>query len=233
VHALASCLVGRQLALAADIASTAAPFRILGRTAMGLALLVLGLVLFLGAHSGVTLRGPRAALQNRLGNGPYMLLFSLASLIGVVLIGWGFGLYRQTGWIELYSPPAWMRHVTIALMLPAVILVIAAYLPGHIKAKAKHPMLAGVKLWALAHLLSNGDLGSIILFGSFLAWAVYDRIAVKRREQAGEITNIRIVDGSWTNDAIAVGLGLFVFFALGYTFHPAIVGVPVFGRSGL
>jgi uncharacterized membrane protein len=117
-------------------------------------------------------------------------------------------------------------------MWPAVILVLAAYLPGHIKQKAKHPMLAGVKLWALAHLLSNGDLGSIILFGSFLAWAVYDRIAVKRREQAGEVTNIRIVDGSWTNDAIAVGVGTFVFFALGYTFHPAIIGVPVFGRAG-
>jgi uncharacterized membrane protein len=199
---------------------------------MGLAILVAGLTLFIGAHSVVTLRGPRGALMNRLGNGPYMLLFSVVSVIGVLLIAWGFSLYRQTGWVELWSPPAFMRHITIALMLPAVILVIAAYLPGHIKAKAKHPMLAGVKLWALAHLLSNGDLGSIILFGSFLAWAVYDRIAVKKREQAGEVNNIQIVDGSWTNDAIAVGLGVFVFFALGYTFHPAIIGVPVFGRSG-
>lgn len=199
---------------------------------MGLAILVLGLVLFIGAHSTVTLRGPRALLMNRLGNGPYMLLFSVVSVIGVVLIGWGFGLYRQTGWIEIYAPPSWMRHVTIALMLPAVILVIAAYLPGHIKAKAKHPMLAGVKLWSFSHLLSNGDLGSIILFGSFLAWAVYDRIAVKKREQAGEVTNIQIVDSSWTNDAIAVALGVFVYFALGYTFHPAIIGVPVFGSTG-
>lgn len=198
---------------------------------MGLAILVLGLVLFLGAHGAVTLRGPRAALMNRLGNGPYMALFSIVSVIGVVLMGWGFGEYRQTAWVELWSPPNFMRHITIALMLPAVILVVAAYLPGHIKAKAKHPMLAGVKLWAFAHLLSNGDLGSIILFGSFLAWAVYDRIAVKRREAAGEINNIQITDPSWTNDVIAVVLGTFVFFALGYTFHPAIVGVPVFGRS--
>ena len=199
---------------------------------MGLAILVLGLVLFIGAHSAVTLRSPRAALMNRLGNGPYMFLFAVLSVVGIVLIGWGFALYRQTGWIDVWSPPSFMRHITILLMWPAVILVLAAYLPGHIKQKAKHPMLAGVKLWALAHLLSNGDLGSIILFGSFLAWAVYDRIAVKRREQAGEVTNIRIVDGSWTNDAIAVGVGTFVYFALGYTFHAAIIGVPVFGRGG-
>lgn len=199
---------------------------------MGLLLLVIGLVLFLGAHGFVTMRGPRAALMSRLGGGAYWLLFSLVSLAGVLLIAWGFGLYRQTGWIVIWSPPGWMRHVTIALMLPSVILVLAAYLPGHIKAKAKHPMLAGVKLWAFSHLLSNGDLGSIVLFGTFLAWAVYDRIAVKRREAAGEITNIQITDRSWTNDAIAVVVGTFVFFALGYTFHPAIIGVPVFGSGG-
>jgi uncharacterized membrane protein len=200
---------------------------------MGLAILILGLLLFFGAHTFVTRREPRAALINRIGTTPYWLLFSVVSLVGVLLIGWGFGLYRQDGYVELWSPPAWMRHVTTLLMLPSVILVLAAYLPGHIKAKAKHPMLAGVKLWSFAHLLSNGDLGSIILFGTFLAWAVYDRIAVKRRDASGEVTNIRITDASWTNDAIAVGLGTFVFFALGYTFHPAIIGVPVFGSSGM
>jgi uncharacterized membrane protein len=199
---------------------------------MGLLILILGLALFIGAHSFVTFRAERETLMNRLGIRGYWILFSLVSLAGVLLISWGYGLYRQTGWIDVWSPPAFMRHITILLMWPSVILVLAAYLPGHIKAKAKHPMLAGVKLWAFGHLLSNGDLGSIVLFGAFLAWAVYDRIAVKRRDEAGEVTNIRSVDGSWTNDAIAVVLGTFVFFALGYTFHPAIIGVPVFGRSG-
>ena len=190
---------------------------------MGLAILVLGLVVFLGAHTFVTARSPRAAAMARLGNGPYWALFSVASIAGVLLIGWGFALYRQTGWIDVWTPPAFMRHVTILLMWPSIVLVVAAYLPGHIKRAAKHPMLAGVKLWAFAHLLSNGDLGSIILFGSFLGWAVYDRIAVKRR------ANIQFADGGWTNDIIALLVGTFVYFALGYTFHPAIIGVPVFG----
>jgi uncharacterized membrane protein len=196
---------------------------------MGLAILVLGLVVFLGAHTFVTARSVRAAAMARLGNGPYRVLFSVASIAGVLLIGWGFALYRQTGWIDVWTPPAWMRHVTILLMWPSIVLVVAAYLPGRIKRAAKHPMLAGVKLWAFAHLLSNGDLGSIILFGSFLGWAVYDRVAVKRREAAGEVTNVQFADGGWTNDVIALLVGTFVYFALGYTFHPAIIGVPVFG----
>lgn len=196
---------------------------------MGLAILVLGLVVFLGAHTFVTARPARAAALKRLGNGPYWALFSIVSIAGVLLIGWGFALYRQTGWIDVWTPPAWMRHVTILLMWPSIVLVVAAYLPGHIKRAAKHPMLAGVKLWAFAHLLSNGDLGSIILFGAFLGWAVYDRIAVKRREAAGEVTNIRFAEGGWTNDVVALLIGTFVYFALAYTFHPAIIGIPVFG----
>jgi uncharacterized membrane protein len=197
---------------------------------MGLAILILGLIVFLGAHTFVTARAMRAAAMARLGNF-YWLLFALTSVAGVALIAWGFGLYRRTGWIDVWYPPQALRHVTIGLMLISVILVVAAYLPGHIKQWTKHPMLAGVKIWAFAHLLSNGDLGSIVLFGSFLAWAVYARIAVKRREAAGEITNIRSVDRGWTNDAIAVVLGIFIYLALGYTFHPALIGVPVFGSG--
>jgi len=195
---------------------------------MGLIILVLGLAVFLGAHSFVSFRSARAAARDRLG-GSYWVMFSIASVVGVVLIAWGYGLYRQTGWIAVWSPPEFMRHVTVALMLPSIVLVTAAYLPGHIKAWAKHPMLAGVKLWAFAHLLSNGDLGSIILFGSFLAWAIYARISVKRRDAAGEITNVQSVDHGWRNDAVAVVLGVFLYLALGHTFHPVIVGVPAFG----
>lgn len=195
---------------------------------MGLLLLIAGLALFLGAHLFVTARDRRAAAIARLGYG-YRALFALVSLAGLILIIWGFGLYRQSGYIEIWSPPRLMRHIAIGLMLFSIVLVLAAYLPGHIKARAKHPMLAAIKLWAFAHLLSNGDLGSIILFGSFFAWAVYARIAVKRREARGDITRVGIADHGWKNDAAAVGLGIVIYLALGYVFHPAAIGVPVFG----
>ena len=196
---------------------------------MGLVVLIFGLIVFLGAHTFVTAREARAAAMARLGKG-YWFLFAVTSLIGVILIAWGFSIYRHTGWIDVWYPPAFLRHLTIGLMWISTILVLAAYLPGHIKAWTRHPMLAGVKTWAFAHLLSNGDLGSILLFGSFLAWGVYARIAVKRREAAGEITNTRIVDSGWTNDAIVLVLGTFIYFALAYVFHPVMIGVPVFGR---
>jgi len=197
---------------------------------MGLLVLILGLLVFLGAHSFVTLRPARVAALQQLGRPAYLVLFSLVSAAGLALIFWGFARYRQAGGTVVWHPPDFMRHVTVALVWPAVVLVTAAYLPGHIKRTVKHPMLAGVKLWAFAHLLSNGDLGGIVLFGSFLAWAVYDRIAVKRREAAGEPAAIMFVDRGWTNDIIAVALGTFLYLALGFTFHPVVIGVPVFGR---
>ena len=196
---------------------------------MGLAVLILGLIVFLGAHLFVTMRDARAAAIARLGNG-YRALFALVSAIGLVLIIWGYAHYRQTGWIDVWSPPAFMRHLTIGLMWFSVVLVLAAYLPGHIKAKTKHPMLAGIKIWAFAHLISNGDLGSIILFGSFLAWGVYARIAVKKREARGDVTRVGMADRGWLNDVLAVGLGTVIYLSLAYVFHPAVIGVPVFGR---
>lgn len=192
---------------------------------MGLAVMVAGLALFIGAHVFVTMREQRAAAIARLGEGPYKICFSLVSLAGILLIAWGFGLYRATAWIDLWYPPAWTRHLAVALMWPASILLVAAYLSSHIRRVAKHPMLAGVKLWALAHLLSNGDLGSLILFGSLLAWAVFDRIAVKRRGEA--VAPAAAVSG-WYNDAIAVVVGTVVYLALGLAFHPLVVGVPAF-----
>jgi uncharacterized membrane protein len=193
---------------------------------MGLVLLILGLILFLGVHTLTTRREIRAALLQSMGEGIYKTLYSLASLAGIVLISWGFSIYRATGWIDVWSPPLAMKHITIGLMLPAVILVVASYLRGRIFAIVKHPMLAGVKLWAFAHLLANGDLGSIILFGSFLGWAVYDRISLKRRADAGAPP---IPVGGVTNDLIAVAVGIVAYLALGFAFHPAVIGVPVFG----
>ena len=192
---------------------------------MGLVVLIIGRVVFLGAHVFVTFREKRAAAIARFGNG-YRALFVLVSLIGLVLIVWGYAQYRATGWIQIWTPPAFMRHITVGLMLIASILLTATYIPSHIRARAKHPMLAGIKTWALAHLLSNGDLGSIVLFGAFLAWGVYARIAAKRRGDRGKTD----APAGWTNDIIVVVLGIVVYLALGFAFHPIVIGVPVFGR---
>jgi uncharacterized membrane protein len=192
---------------------------------MGLGVLILGLIVFLGAHTFITFRDARAAAIARLGVG-YRVLFALVALSGLVLIIYGYGQYRAHDWIQVWSPPAFMRHITEGLMLFAVIFFTAAFIPSRIKAKLKHPMLAGVKTWALAHLLSNGDLGSIVLFGAFLAWGVYARIAAKRRGDVGAT----IAPAGWTNDVIVVALGVVIYLALGYAFHPMVIGVPVFGR---
>jgi uncharacterized membrane protein len=193
---------------------------------MGLLIMIAGLALFIGAHVLTTLRDARAAAIARLGEGGYKIVYSLVSLAGIALAAWGFGLYRATGWINVWHPPVALRHLALALMLPAVILVVASYIRGRIYTTLKHPMLAGVKLWAVLHLLSNGDLGSIILFGSILAWAVYDRISLKRRADPGAPPIP--VDGL-RNDVIAVVIGAIVYAALTYVFHPLVIGVPVIG----
>jgi uncharacterized membrane protein len=193
---------------------------------MGLAVMVLGLALFLGVHTLPAQRELRARLIASTGESGYKAGYALVSLLGIALIVWGFAHYRATGWIDVWNPPKALKHLTVALMLPAVILVVAAYMRGHIYTALKHPMLAGVKLWAAAHLLANGDLGSIILFGSFLGWAVFDRISLKRRTDAGSPP---IPVGGWGNDAIAVAVGIVVYLALAFAFHPVVIGVPVIG----
>jgi len=192
---------------------------------MGLAILILGLVVFLGTHIFVTFRDTRAALITRLGHG-YRAIFALVSIAGLALIIWGYADYRVHGLIPVWSPPAFMRHITIGLMLLASIFMAAAFVPSHVKSKLKHPMLASIKTWALAHLLSNGDFGSILLFGSFLAWGVYARIAAKRRGDLGAVT----APAGWINDVIVLVVGIVLFLVLGYLFHPYAIGVPVFGR---
>lgn len=193
---------------------------------MGLAVMFVGLILFLGMHLVSTQRDTRAGLVARFGEGGYKIVYSLVSAAGLALIVWGFAEYRASGMIVLYEPPRALKHLAIALMLPAVILVVASYVRGRIYTTLKHPMLAGVKLWALAHLLANGDLGSLLLFGSFLAWAVIDRISLKRRSDAGAPP---IPVGGYGNDAIAVAVGCVAYLALGYAFHPVVIGVAVFG----
>ncbi|WJR75330.1 NnrU family protein [Bradyrhizobium sp. NP1] len=193
---------------------------------MGLLVMILGLVLFFGVHAVTTQRDLRGQLVGAIGESGYKAGYSLVSLAGLVLIVWGFAHYRSAGMIEIWDPPRFLKHITVALMLPAVILVVASYIRGRIYATLKHPMLAGIKLWAAAHLLANGDLGSIILFGSFLAWAVFDRISLKRRSDPG---GPPIPVGGIANDAIAVAVGIVAYLALAFAFHPVVIGVPVMG----
>jgi uncharacterized membrane protein len=192
---------------------------------MGFALLIIGLMLLLGTHVFVTMRGTRGRLIAGMGESAYKIGFSLVAIFGIVLIAKGFGYYRLLEWTDVWYPPAWTRHLAVVLVCPAIIFVVAAYIPSHIQATLKHPMLAGVKLWAAAHLIANGDLGSIILFGSILAWAVFDRIAVKRRGDLG----CKPVALNWRNDVVVVVVGTIFYLALALIFHPLVIGVPVIG----
>jgi len=195
---------------------------------MGLGILIVGLAVFLATHVFVSFRETRASVIERVGLPLYRGLFAIVSLAGLALITWGYAQYRAHDLVQLWSPPAFMRHITIGLVFFAAIFIVAAFFPSHIKTRLKHPMLAGVKAWALAHLLSNGDLGSVLLFGTFLAWGVYARIAAKRRGDIGAAAT-PAPDG-WTGDVIVVALGTAIFLALGFWFHPYVIGVPVFGR---
>ncbi len=194
---------------------------------MGIVIMILGLALFIGAHVFVSMRKQRAAVVARLGERAYKGVMSLVSLAGVLLIGYGFASYRAAGMIDVWHPPPWTRHLNNALVWPAMVAIVAAYIPGNIKRILKHPMLVGVKLWSTAHLIANGDLGSIILFGSILAWAVFDRITLKRRSDPGAPS---FPVGGRGNDIAAVVVGTLLYLALGFWFHPYVIGVPAFAR---
>ncbi|UYN97503.1 MAG: NnrU family protein [Enhydrobacter sp.] len=185
-------------------------------------LLVLGLALFLGIHTFTTLRSSRAVMLARLGEGSYKGLYSVISAAGIALIVIGFARYRSEGYIVVWDPPDFLRPVTLVLMWFSFVALAAAYAPvGRLKSALKHPLLVGVKAWALAHVLANGDLGSILLFGTFLGWAVYDRIALKRRGDAGPPSApVGIGDG------VAVVIGT-AAYTLMFWLHPIAFGVPI------
>jgi uncharacterized membrane protein len=177
-----------------------------------MSILIIGIAVFLGIHSiSIVAPGLRARAVASMGLNRWRGLYSLVSAVGFVLILYGFHLARQAPAV-LYMPPAWMRQVTFLLMLPVFPLLLAAYLPGRIKTAMKHPMLAAVKFWAFAHLLSNGSLADVLLFGAFLVWAICDRISLKRRPPQA----IRTAPQGRFNDLIAViaGLALYVIFIL-------------------
>lgn len=184
-------------------------------------MLIVGLTLFLGAHS-ISIVAPqwRDAMAARIGAKTWQGAYSIVALIGFVLAVYGYGSARMTP-ILLYQPPIWLRHVTAALMLPVFPLVLAAYLPGRIKTALKHPMLAAVKFWALAHLLANGSLADVTLFGGFLAWAVADRISMKRRGARP----IPSAPASKANDWIALAAGMALYYIAVQWLHLRWFGV--------
>jgi len=191
--------------------------------------LMAGLVLFLGVHS-VSIVAPvaRDRWAGALGENGWKGLYSVLSLAGLVLIAMGYGAAREAP-VILYTPPAGLRHLAALLMLPVFILLLAAYLPGRIQRAARHPMLAAVKFWALAHLLANGSLADVLLFGGFLAWAVADRISVKRRAAAGLRVGPPLKLSGPDRDLWAVIGGLLVYGVFAGWAHGALFGVRPFG----
>lgn len=185
--------------------------------------LILGLLLFLGTHSlRIVADGWRAQRIARLGENGWKGLYSLASALGLGLVVWGYGLARAEP-VVLWAPPGWTRHLAALLTLPAFILIAAAYLPGNrIKAAVGHPMVAGVKVWAIAHLISNGNLADALLFGAFLLWAVADFRSARQRDRAA---GVRYPAGSAARDGmvIAAGAGAWALFA-GFL-HAWLIGV--------
>ncbi len=188
--------------------------------------LILGLVLFLGVHLVPALPRKRHKLFRRLGEKNYKLAFTAVSLIGLVLIIWGYARVADTDLI-LFDLPHGLNHLTMLLVLVAFILFASSFFSGHIKYWVRHPQVTAVKVWALAHLLvKGGDMAALLLFGSFLAWGVFARISLKKREQIG-LVKTRNFTPKVTHDlaAVAIGGGVFVAFVL--YLHKLLIGVPI------
>jgi uncharacterized membrane protein len=192
-------------------------------------ILLLGLVIFFGVHSVSIVNDPwRNRMAASLGEWTWKGAYALVAVAGFVLIVWGYGLARQEP-VVLYTPPVWLHTVAMVLLVPVFPLLLAAYLPGRIQTAAKHPMLAATKLWAVAHLLANGMLADVLLFGAFLVWAVWDRISMKRRTQRP----VPSVPPARANDLIAVVGGLGLYAAFVFWLHGWLIGVPFVGRTGV
>ena len=203
-----------------------------------MAMLVAGLILFLGLHSvRIVADGQRDALIARLGDNAWKIGYSVLSLVGLWLVARGYGQTRAAP-EALWNPPTWTRHLSALLTLPAFVLLVAAYVPGNrIKAAVGHPMIIGVALWALAHLLANGRAGDVLLFGAFLVWAVLDWRAAARRDPSGMHSGATAQfspaaarqAGSLSRDSLVVAIGLIAWVAFAFWLHAAWIGVRPFG----
>ena len=190
-------------------------------------LLIIGLLLFLGVHSvRIVAEDFRSAQIARIGPVAWKGLFAVASLVGFGLVVWGYGIARQQP-VVLWPSPAWLRHAAALLMLVSFVFLAAAYVPGNgIKARLQHPMVLGVKVWALAHLVANNTLADLILFGSFLIWAVFNFRAAKARDRA---TGAARAAGSGARTAITVVIGIAAWAAFAFLAHRPLIGVSVSG----
>ncbi len=191
-------------------------------------MLVLGLVLFLGVHSTrIVADGWRTRTIARVGEMPWKGLYALASVAAFALMVWGFGLARHNP-VVLWTPPAGMKHLSALLMAVALVLLVATYVPGNaIKARLHHPMLLSVKVWAVAHLLANGTLAELLLFGGFLAWAVLGFRSARQRDRASGVV---YAPGRTGATLVAVGLGAALWAALVMGGHAWLFGVSPLGR---
>lgn len=185
--------------------------------------LVVGLLLLLGSHSvRIVADDWRSAQIARLGEGPWKGAITLASLVGLGLIVWGYGMTRHEP-LVLWEPPLWTRHLAALLTVPAFILITAAYVPGtRMKQAVGHPMVLGVEIWALAHLIANGRLGDVVLFGAILVWAVVDFASARRRDRAAGTVYRK---GPFSRDVVAVVAGLLVWVLFVFVLHRWITGV--------
>jgi uncharacterized membrane protein len=189
--------------------------------------LVLGLVVFLGAHSVRIVAEPwRNDQISRMGEGKWKGLYSVVSVVGLVLIVWGYGQARLDP-VVIWSPPLWTRHAAAALLIPSFILIVAGNMRGtRMKRTFGHPMVLGVKLWAFAHLLANGMLADVVLFGSFFAWAVFDYRAARRRDRA---MGVVYPPGALSKDLVAVVIGIAAWVVFAFWLHLWLIGVRPFG----
>lgn len=192
-----------------------------------MAMLITGLILFLGIHSSrIFAENTRQQMVQRLGANGWKGVYSLISLVGFVFIVYGYGMARGSP-VVLWNPPIWTRHLAALLTLPAFILIAASQIPGtHLRARLKHPMVLGVKLWATAHLVANGSLHDMVLFGSFLIWAALSFRAARQRDR---IAGTAYVAAGVLRDAIAIIAGLAAWFVFAFYLHAAWIGVRPFG----
>ncbi|MEO1206981.1 MAG: NnrU family protein [Pseudomonadota bacterium] len=189
-------------------------------------LLIVGLLLFIAFHLLPTNVSMRNGLAAKFGDNGVKGIVAVGSLIGFALIVYGYGKMQGSGKNPvIWDPPTWMQHITLLLMVFSMIALAATYIPSRIQSALKHPMLLAVKIWALSHLLANGDVASLLLFGSFLAWAVYDRISLKRRGNLGPgPANVSVL-----NDVAVVALGLGLYVGMVVWGHGYLIGVGVVG----
>ena len=192
-----------------------------------MSLLILGLIVFLGAHSlRIFADSWRSAQIARIGAGPWKGLYSLGSIAGFVLLIWGYGRARAAT-IVLWQPPSWTHYLAALFVLIAFVLVVAAYVPGtRIKSALHHPMILGIKSWAFGHLIANGTLADVVLFGSFLVWAIVDFAASRRRDRvAGTVYPA----GTAARDAMAIAIGVAGWAVFAFYLHERWVGVRPLG----